>query len=176
MANAKDTGNLIENKVLLWLTHQTRSRVFTISIRMYAGWPLLPIPLFLVSHIVEIPKTIATVFFAIYLTGLSVSVAITFLCALAMLVVLGMIFKSRIFTNEHTTYPPRFTTYLLSCLVSEEHRQDVLGDLEEDFLDKQSELGHKAAAQWYYWQVLTTICEFLLDIGRRVVKWVVSAG
>lgn len=73
--------------------------------------------------------------------------------------------------NKDIVHPRIPVAYLLSWL-PKKYQECLTGDLEEEFLDKQSELGHTIAVLWYCWQVLTTLYTFLLDIGRKVIKWV----
>ena len=68
------------------------------------------------------------------------------------------------------TFPPKAATYLLHYL-PKEHRQDTIGDLEEEFQDIHDSFGYKRAAVWYWWQTIASIIPFVARGAPKLVRW-----
>ena len=66
----------------------------------------------------------------------------------------GIVSVREIVSAREPFIPPKTATRLLYYL-PKQHREDVIGDLAEDFQEVCEQFGYRKAAKWYWWQVLT---------------------
>lgn len=58
---------------------------------------------------------------------------------------------------EDVSAPPRFAEYLLYLFIPKLQRQNLLGDLQEEYLEVSERFGKKRATFWFYKQVGTSL-------------------
>ena len=63
--------------------------------------------------------------------------------------------------------PPRFGRYML-CYLPQKIRDEVIGDLEEEYHIKYHALGKRKAMIWYYRQIIASLWPFIAQIGELV--------
>jgi len=72
-------------------------------------------------------------------------------------------------------HPPVLGNSLLAIFLDNKHRETLLGDLEEEFLEIAAKHGLNTAKGWYWWQVLRSIGP-LLGFGiRRLLAFAIKA-
>jgi hypothetical protein len=66
--------------------------------------------------------------------------------------------------------PPEFAEYLLWYL-PKESRENIIGDLEEDFRTAIDRFGRRKAIAWYYYQVGASFWPVMTRKAEKLLKW-----
>lgn len=72
-------------------------------------------------------------------------------------------FLRHLVQRNHAQGPPRAAQYLL-FLVPPKYRENLAGDLKEEYLTLLSSYGRRWADGWYWWQVIAAFGHFLLRL------------
>lgn len=72
--------------------------------------------------------------------------------------------------RDYQLHPPKFGEYLFQLLISKENRENMLGDLAEEYAYIQTKFGARKAKVWYYKQALSSIWP-LLQHGIRLTGY-----
>ena len=78
--------------------------------------------------------------------------------------------------SDEPERPPHFAQLALRFLLTEDAKDNVIGDLTEEYAEKQTELGRRGAQAWYYKQALLSMAPLLWHRVRRLSRSIVSGA
>ena len=66
---------------------------------------------------------------------------------------------------------PHTGEYIICLLLPKKSREELLGDLAEEYQQVLAKFGQRPAELWFYKQVLTSLWPLLQTVGRTLTRW-----